>query len=245
MLHQKKLLITTGVLRLLNTSIQALPALLVARLLRLVEANDVSPVKALTAAFTLVAVLSTKMIVENQYFHKIFQYAMLVRGSLAGVIFDKSLRLPPGGGTSVIKSPHNNNKKEKKALGAGGALNLMQSDTYILESTAMQLHTFWDAPLQVRTCIQHYKYYTLVFHTFIDTTILYYSHCRFFSLNILTDISKWFHIIITHFQKTAFYSFFTFTKKRLLFILHYYGNILEKVSFGAFPYYFSPYLSIA
>ena len=161
MLQQKNTLITTAFLRLLNTSIQALPALLVARLLRLVETNDVSAVKALNAAFTLVAVLSAKMVVENQYFHKVIQCAMLVRGSVAGIIFDKSLRLPPGGGTSVLPSRqknNNNNNKEKKTLGAGGALNLMQSDSYIIESIAMQLHTFWDAPLQVRT-IPHTNYY--------------------------------------------------------------------------------------
>ena len=146
LLHQRKNLIYTGVLRLLNTAIQAFPALLVARLLRLVESGDKHPPSmALNAAVSLVAVLSVKMIVENQYFHSVVKGATEVRGSLAGMIFDKSLRLPGGGGGSI-------SSKEggiKSSLGAGGVLNLMQSDASILESTAMQLHTIWDGPLQV------------------------------------------------------------------------------------------------
>jgi hypothetical protein len=84
------------------------------------------------------------MLIENQYFHLAVKYATQLRGSLAGLIFDKSLRLPSGGGTSVSDA----DGTEKASLGAGGVLNLMQSDASILESTALQLHTIWDGPLQ-------------------------------------------------------------------------------------------------
>jgi hypothetical protein len=145
LLHQRRTLIYTGILRLFNTAVQAFPALLVARLLRLVESSG-PPKKALRAALSLVAVLSLKMILENHYFHNVVNGATEVRGSLAGLIFDKSLRLPGGGGGV---SSANEKEEEKAALGAGGVLNLMQSDASILEFAAMQLHTIWDGPLQV------------------------------------------------------------------------------------------------
>ena len=68
-LHLKKSIIVTGLLRLLNTAIQAFPALLVARLLRLIEAGDTAhPSRAIRAALDLVAVLSVKiqMVVEKR-----------------------------------------------------------------------------------------------------------------------------------------------------------------------------------
>lgn len=149
LIGQRRNLIYTGVLRLFNTAIQAFPALLVARLLRLVESGDKHPPsKALTAAVSLVAVLSVKMVIENQYFHNVLKGAMEVRGSVAGMIFDKSLRLPGGGGAVSSATKEDGTKS---SLGAGGVLNLMQSDASILEFTAMQLHTIWDGPLQVRS----------------------------------------------------------------------------------------------
>jgi hypothetical protein len=107
--------------------------------------------KPLRAAVALVAVLSVKMIVENLYFHAVVKYATQVRGSLAGLIFDKSLRLASGSGHAPLSaSDKKDGNTAGKALGAGGVLNLMQSDTSILESTALQIHTIWDGPLQVR-----------------------------------------------------------------------------------------------
>lgn len=146
LLHQRRNLIFTGILRLVNTAVQAFPALLVARLLRLVEAGEEYPAgKALRAAVALVAVLTIKMITENQYFHHIVKCSTQVRGAIAGCIFDKSLRLP-GGGSSVAPA---DSKDRQATLGAGGVLNLMQSDATLIESTAVQLHTVWDGPLQV------------------------------------------------------------------------------------------------
>ena len=143
-LQQRRTLILTGIMRFINTAIQAFPALLIARLLRLVESGDQDPIRhSLVAAISLVGVLSLKMLIENQYFHSVVNMATQVRGSLAGLIFDKSLRLPSGSDGGRVS------KDSKTSLGDGGVLNLMQSDASILEATAMQLHTIWDGPLQI------------------------------------------------------------------------------------------------
>jgi ATP-binding cassette, subfamily C (CFTR/MRP), member 1 len=149
--HQRHILVYTGLLRLLNTAVQAFPALLIARLLRLVEAGDAhSPHKALAAAVTLVVVLSLKMVLENQFFHQVVKSSTQVRGALAGLIFDKSLRLPSGEGNGVESAEKGDNAATLSTpLGAGAVLNLMQSDASIIESVAMQFHTLWDGPLQI------------------------------------------------------------------------------------------------
>ena len=153
-IQQRQNLIKTGLMRLLNTGIQALPAILISRLLRLIEAGTSQPAsKAVQAALTLLAVLSVKMFVENKFFHDAIKCSTQVRGSLAGMIFDKSLRLPGGGSglsSKQAESSNGNNvtKVETTAYGAGGVLNLMQSDTSLIESAALQIHTIWDGPLQ-------------------------------------------------------------------------------------------------
>lgn len=145
--NQRRLLMLTGVLRLINSSVQAFPALLVSRLLRCVEAGEAYPVqKAINAAIALVSVLSLKMITENQFFHNVVNMSTQTRGAIEGLIFDKSLRLP-GGGSGVLAKRKSD--QEKKALGSGGVLNLMQSDASIVESAVMQIHTTWDGLLQI------------------------------------------------------------------------------------------------
>ena len=84
---QKSTLIQTAILRLLNTIIQAFPSILIARLLRQIEASNTlhysEPIK---STFLLIGVLSTKMVIENQYFHEVVKCACEVRGSIAGMI---------------------------------------------------------------------------------------------------------------------------------------------------------------
>jgi len=126
---QKSTIVLTGFLRLLNTAIQAFPSLLVARLLRSIEAGPTVPVQeSLKAAVALVGVLCVKLIIENQFFLGVVNMSMQVRGTLEGLIFDKSLRLPEGGSGVLIKqdgseksSANQKSKtKPKKALGSGG-----------------------------------------------------------------------------------------------------------------------------
>ena len=64
---QKSTLIQTAILRLLNTIIQAFPSILIARLLRQIEAsNTLHYSEPLKSALILIGVLSTKMVIENQ-----------------------------------------------------------------------------------------------------------------------------------------------------------------------------------
>ena len=137
LMHQRKTLLWTGFLRLINTFVQAFPAILLSRLLRLVEAGDAQPSsKAFSAAISLVAVLLMKMIIENQYFHSVVKCSTEVRGALSGLIFDKSLRLP-GGGSGVTHKTDRTGGKKRQALGTGGVLNLMQSDASIIEGACV------------------------------------------------------------------------------------------------------------
>ena len=145
--QQSGMLLLTGFLRLLNTGVQAFPSILLARLLRSMEAgNSVPASRALTAALMLVLVLTLKMFTENQFFHNVVSMSTKTRGSLEGLIFDKCLRLP-NGGSGVLTKQYGSD--EKKALGSGGVLNLIQSDASFIENAAMQVHTIWDGPLQV------------------------------------------------------------------------------------------------
>ena len=185
-LQQRRMLILTGVLRLANTALQAFPALLVARLLRLAEAGSSVPAsKTVQAALALVSVLSLKMIIENHYFYNAFSCATNVRGSLSGLIFDKALALP-GGGSGVVHptdSTMNGKQKKKKkkkkngsetqqnagqpaAIGSGGVLNLMQSDTGIIEQAALQIHILWDGILQLIV-------YTTLLYRFLGPSVIY------------------------------------------------------------------------
>ena len=164
---QKQTLILTGVLRLVNTIIQAFPSLLIARLLRQIEAgNSIKAIQPLRSAVLLVSVLSVKMIIENQYFHNVVKCACEVRGSIGGLIFDKSLRLSSG---SVTSSADNKDKKKKKrasSMGSGEVVNLMQSDAAMLEMLTLQLHTIWDGALQIAI-------YIALLYKFLGTSVIW------------------------------------------------------------------------
>ena len=92
---------------------------------------------------------SVKMVVENQYFHGVVGCATQVRGSVAGLVFDKALRLPAGAGE-----------------GAGSILNLVQSDAAALEALTLQLHTVWDGLLQI-------SIYVTLLHRLLGRPVLY------------------------------------------------------------------------
>ena len=200
--HQRPYLIVTGLLRLTNTIVQAFPSILVAKLLRSIEAGTTQPIHtSLLTATTLVTILSIKMILENQYFHYLVQSSTNIRDNLASMIFNKSLRLQQGGSNTVRKDSFTSIptvQSEDKALlnrtttvdggmnedvksgtssatpstptsttlGVGGVINLMQSDTSIIESAAMQFHTIWDGPLQIAI-------YTTLLFRYLGPSVLY------------------------------------------------------------------------
>ena len=197
--QQRPFLIVTGLLRLTNTIVQAFPAVLVAKLLRSIEAGTTQPIHtSLLTAAALVSVLSIKMILENQYFHYLIQSSTNIRENIAGMIFNKSLRLQQGGSNvirddslaAIPKSHHDETlgtngtitadgsiREDSKTgtsasptmtttLGVGGVINLMQSDTSIIESAAMQFHTIWDGPLQIAI-------YTTLLFRYLGPSVLY------------------------------------------------------------------------
>mmetsp|Transcript_35625 Transcript_35625/g.41238 ORF Transcript_35625/g.41238 Transcript_35625/m.41238 type:complete len:423 (-) Transcript_35625:218-1486(-) len=148
--HQKKTLLLTGGLRLLNTIIQAIPSILLARLLRRIESNAPVP-HSLAAAVQLVAVLLVKMLVENAVSggtkgggktsgeKKILRKERASRSAGVGDGDEEEDGAEDGYAAPLLAS---------SPLGAGGVMNLMQSDASILESAALQLHTLWDGSLQ-------------------------------------------------------------------------------------------------
>merc|ERR1740139_2177242 len=68
------------------------------------------------------------------------------RGSLSGLIFDKSLKLAGGADGSV--------------------LNLMQNDADTVESMCWQLHTSWDGPLQIMV-------YSCLLYNFLGSSVFW------------------------------------------------------------------------
>ncbi|GAX09929.1 hypothetical protein FisN_11Lh082 [Fistulifera solaris] len=160
LLFTRRNLFLTGTLRFLNTAVQAFPAILVSRLLRLVEAGTASPPqKAFVAVASLIFVLTVKTVLENAYFDLVVRTAMQVRGILAGMIFDKSMRLSS---TGVIVPA----KGANSTVGTGEVINLMQSDTSLVESFATQIHTTWDGPLQIAL-------YTALLYKYLGSSVFW------------------------------------------------------------------------
>jgi len=118
----------TGVLRFLNTVVQFLPVLCLSGLLLAVEQGLV--VEGLKSAGFLFSALTTKTLIENQYFYHRTLLAIRIRATLQAAIYEKSLRLP------------------ESAAGVP-PVTLMQIDTGKVESFTLCVHTLWDGIFQV------------------------------------------------------------------------------------------------
>jgi len=94
----------------------------------------------------LLFILFTKMITKNSYFYYAVINALEVRGILSGLLFDKSLLLLS---TSSDASLNKSKKRKLETSSTGSALNLLQIDTSVIENFFIQIHAFWDGPLQV------------------------------------------------------------------------------------------------
>ena len=102
-------LIQSGVLKLMNTLVQFLPSLLIARILKHVDkaasARKLFSTASMTAvdregmfiALALYSVLCVKTVLENQYFDAIISIGATARGAISAAIFRKSLKLSPSG----------------------------------------------------------------------------------------------------------------------------------------------------
>ncbi|EJK68058.1 hypothetical protein THAOC_10805, partial [Thalassiosira oceanica] len=114
------------------------------------------------------------MVVENAYFHNVVKCGARVRGSLGGMIFDKSLRLGSAGAPSSRdkdrdkdgKKGDSKDPRRRAAEGAGGVLNLMTSDAANIEALTLQLHTVWDGLLQIAI-------YVTLLYRYLGPSVLY------------------------------------------------------------------------
>ena len=108
--HRYKVpLIQSGALKLMNTLVQFLPSLLIARILKHVDkaasARKLFSTASMTAvdregmfiALALYSVLCVKTVLENQYFDAIISIGATARGAISAAIFRKSLKLSPSG----------------------------------------------------------------------------------------------------------------------------------------------------
>ena len=146
--HKRELRIT-GYLRLLNTLVQAFPALFVSKILLSIENGSPTYVTVRWSA-GLFLVLLAKMVTENQYFHSIVQMGNRVRGGVMGAIVDKSMNVGPVDPATTGQADYSQ---------PGTIINLLESDATALENTALQIHTVWDGLLQIAiyiTLLTHY-----------------------------------------------------------------------------------------
>ena len=139
----KQPLVVSGLCKLVNTLVQFLPSLLVARILTTTDAmtTAVSPLlvnslrkQGVALSLTLFAVLGLKTFFENQYFYIVTNTGTNIRGTLAAAIYKKAMRLTSGG-------------RGKSSLGE--IVNYMQLDASRMEAVATSVHILWDGLLQI------------------------------------------------------------------------------------------------
>lgn len=136
----RKELIFSGLLRLLNTAVQFLPSMIIARILRVVDKLSTTAVSTVLKkegwilCASLFFSLCAKTIIENQYFYEVTRLGASIRGALSSAVYKKSLLLSPSGRQNAT---------------AGEIANLMQLDVGRLENVATTVHVLWDGILQV------------------------------------------------------------------------------------------------
>ncbi|CAN0379475.1 unnamed protein product, partial [Phaeothamnion confervicola] len=136
-LHKRQFVVT-GLLRMGNSCVQFLPALLLSRLLKTFEqmaatggvagAAEAAALArtAYGVALALFAVVTSKTLIENQYFYRMVNLGMAVRGAVATAVYRKSLRLSPAA---------------RQRATVGEIVNYMQLDSGRVEQMAMSIHT--------------------------------------------------------------------------------------------------------
>ena len=140
----RKELIHSGVVKFFNTFVQFLPSLVVARILGNIEKQSAAVgnemliqslrVQGVWLSVLLVALLSTKTLLENQYFYTVIRTGANIRNAISSAIYRKALRLSPSG--------RMNNT-------VGEIVNYMQVDTDRMEQVAGTIHTLWDGLFQI------------------------------------------------------------------------------------------------
>ena len=94
-------LLISGGLKLINTCVQFFPALIVTRILKIVESGKSPfslfqlPYSSILLILSLFASLCIKSIIENQYFYLVCNAGANIRGVLSAAVYRKALRLSP------------------------------------------------------------------------------------------------------------------------------------------------------
>lgn len=140
----KSPILISGGCKAINTCVQFLPSLIVSNILKITDATSkVGNSAVITAklqnqgkllALSLFMVLSMKTLFENQYFYIVTNTGTNIRGTLSAALYQKSLRLSPGGKTNTT---------------LGEIVNYMQLDANRMEGVATSVHIIWDGLFQV------------------------------------------------------------------------------------------------
>lgn len=143
-------LLFSGALRIVNTFIQIFPSFILRALLQSLErppggnisggagnkalmaANFFSRRSGVQLALMLFCTLCLKVLVENAFFTSVVDMSTKARHMLNSLVFHHTIESPTFGTSSNITE-----------------LSLVSSDIPTVESFVSQLHTIWDAPLQV------------------------------------------------------------------------------------------------
>jgi ABC-type multidrug transport system fused ATPase/permease subunit len=135
-------LLVSGAYKFFNTIVQFFPPLIVAQILKTVDAANLAKGAQLMAlqkrgfmlSSSLFLMLGVKTALENQYFFVVTNAGVNVRGTVTSAIFRKSIRLS--------ESSRQNNT-------VGDIVNYMQLDSNRLEALATSVHIIWDGVFQV------------------------------------------------------------------------------------------------
>mmetsp|Transcript_842 Transcript_842/g.2339 ORF Transcript_842/g.2339 Transcript_842/m.2339 type:complete len:1469 (-) Transcript_842:87-4493(-) len=138
----RRRLITSGLIKLLNTCIQFTFPLLLNAVLRFIEdsaagkqgGNLSNPNKGYWLSLALFLAMASKAVTENTYFHMAYRCGYHARVAVSASVYNKALRL------SGSQSAGND---------LGELVNLMQVDATKIEMFIPQIHVLWDGIVQI------------------------------------------------------------------------------------------------
>jgi ATP-binding cassette subfamily C (CFTR/MRP) protein 1 len=135
----KKPMIIAGIVKFFNSTSQFGPPLLLNGLLNAIadrsSADPQHPVWVGYAyALGLCSIMVLRVLIENNYFHRVMRVGFRIRCALSAAVYRKSLRMSP---------------VARQDTPVGKIVNLMQLDASRLESLTTQIHVIWDSPYQI------------------------------------------------------------------------------------------------
>lgn len=135
----KRPMLIAGIFKFANSTIQFAPPLLLSALLdTIADQSSAAPQKPVWLGYVLAVAIfvatTLRVVIENNYFHRVVRVGFQVRTALSAAVYRKSLRMSP---TAKQDTP------------VGKIVNLMQLDAQRLEGLTSQLHVLWDSPYQI------------------------------------------------------------------------------------------------